>query len=379
MILSIHQFIEALTNTDGRFRTFGKVYPVEGSDGLPLFVMPGHGLVDFEVMADGEHLTLRCPLRGDAYAALRLRALAEKDRGLGSRFFTEWSVLESEVTLFDDDGKAFRVDILVRQAFTGERFTEFLQRAASERNVAAVEAVARSFGELTEWAQNAGRSGISARRLRVAPDGSLTLTAFSAGDESERIAEMIHLASMGGHVPELAEEEKREKASGYELDEGDGIRCVRDGGGWMYVDGRGRHIIDTVWLSAAPFREGRAEVETATGKGLIDREGRRILEPVYEELSWDDYFGLVAVMKEGRWWLLDRDGVMLTDESYDWLGECSEGLVLTQKDGKCGFLDTEGREAIPPLYDDATSFSEGCALVNLAGEAFCIDASGRRI
>jgi hypothetical protein len=81
-------------------------------------------------------------------------------------------------------------------------------------------------------------------------------------------------------------------------------------------------------------------------------------------------------MTEGRWSLADRDGQVLTAETYDWIGECSEGLVLAVRAGLCGFLDTAGHEVIPCIYDDASSFSEGCALVSLAGESCFVDARG---
>jgi hypothetical protein len=147
----------------------------------------------------------------------------------------------------------------------------------------------------------------------------------------------------------------------------------------MFVDRIGRAVIDDVWRSAEPFRGGRAEVETWSGRGLIDTRGRRVLEPVYEEIVWDDYWGLVAAMNEGQWSLTDREGVVLTDKTYDWLGECSEGMVLAQRGDKCGFLDVCGREVVPCIYDDASSFSDGCALVSLDGEEFFIDALGVRL
>ncbi len=449
MILAIQQYIEALTNNDGRFRTLGKVLPVMDTAGNPLFAMPGHGLADFEAMIGETRFTLRCPLRYDAETANRLQALRDKDKGLGSRFFTEWDLLEKELILFDSAGKSVEVDILIRPGTGGERMADFLQRTVSSESPAEkILAALRSFGEMAEWALNNGCDKIVARKVSVSARGEVCVTGFSANDESPVIAlaflftaampgrfagvglplisglaaarplaERLCAASSETGFPEPAqilagdvaggvrrlseysaeeiavlgaklsvvlgesEAKAREETAGYSWreDGGDGIKCVRDGGGWRYVDRRNRPVIDTVWLRAAPFREGRAEVEAATGKGLIDKGGRAVLEPVYEELAWDDYFGLTAVMKDGRWSLLDRDGMLLTADSYDWLGECSEGLILAQKEGRCGFIDAEGREVIPCIYDDATSFSEGCAFVTSGEEDFYIDPAGRKL
>ncbi len=371
MIITIAQYIEAMTSPDGRFRTLERLHPARDEAGAPLLSMPGHGLVDFEVMTGGVRHTLRCPLRYDGATAARLRAIAEKDKDLGGRFFTEWRVAESEIVLFDEDGAAFEVDVLVRPTPEGEPLADFLARASMRGDNAAVGVVSESFGELVRWAETVGTGGIAMRNLLVAPDGALSVKAFSATDETRRILEMLS-SGIGGADPRG---QGGTEASGYDLDGEGNVRCVRDGGGWMYVDRTGRAVIDAVWTAALPFRGGRAEVETRAGRGLIDIRGREVLSTIYEEVVWDDYWGLATVMTEGRWSLADRDGNMLS-EGYDWLGECSEGLVLAVRDGRCGFLDTAGREAIPCIYDDASSFSEGCALVSLGGESYFIDARG---
>lgn len=443
MILTVQQYIEALTNADGRFRTLERIYPVTDRSGDPVFAMAGHGLADFEVMAGGAAYTLRCPLRFDRAAASGLRALGEKEKGLGSCFFTEWRLLESEIVLFGESGEAVEVDILARTAPQGEKAAGFLQKMAAAHDTGTILAALRSFGELTEWSRDNRCAGITGRKLSVESDGRVCVTGFSAHDASPMIAlaffftaampanfaevgqalisgnssarataERLCAASAAEGFPEPAQisagdvaaairklsgrtadeiaalgaklsseiprpADKDKESYSWRSDGGDGVKCVRDGAGWRYVDRLNRPVIETVWLSASPFREGRAEVEAVSGKGLIDRDGRAVLEPVYEELSWDDYWGVATAMAEGCWSLTDRDGALLTREGYDWLGECSEGLILAQKGGKCGYIDTEGREIIPFVYDDATSFSEGCAFVTSASESFFIDRTGK--
>jgi hypothetical protein len=382
MILTIAQYMEALSSTDGRLKTLDRVYLRHGDDGEPVFSIPGHGLVDFEIMAGGRRHTLRCPLRFDEGAAAVLRTLGERDAGLDSRFFTPWKLLPGEIVLFDGAGKPFEVDILVRPTPEGEPFADFLAGAITRGDIASVRAALLSFEELAGWARTISRGGITARRLLVSPGGELTLTRFSATDETSAIRDELMAAADGETVAGTTGGTRA--GTGYALDGEGAVRCVRDGGGWMYVDSRGRAVIDAVWSAATPFRGGRAEVETPRGKGLIDIRGRAVLEPVYEEVVWDDFWDLAAVMVEGCWWLVDREGKALTTETYDWIGECSEGLLLAQKWGKCGFIDTRGREAIEFLYDDASSFSEGISLVRLAGaggssEIFFIDPHGRRL
>ncbi len=44
-MLTVAQYIEALSSPDGRVRGLVRVAPVYGPDGVPRFVMPGHALV----------------------------------------------------------------------------------------------------------------------------------------------------------------------------------------------------------------------------------------------------------------------------------------------------------------------------------------------
>ncbi|MDR2894288.1 MAG: WG repeat-containing protein [Alistipes sp.] len=373
MTIPISQYMEALWSPDGRFRTLERLHAVRDEAGMPVFEVPGRGAVDLEVVTAGRRWTLRCPLNRSADAAARLHAFAGRDRGLDGRFFTEWRVLPSEVVLFDADGETFEVDILARPTPEGEPLADLLARAVAGGDAAAVRRVAASFEELLEWARRVGRAdAISMHRLIAASDGTLRLTGFSASGEAGRIRELLHKAA---GAPQN---------TGYDFDgtytgtEGE-VRCVKDGGGWVYVDRAGRAITASVWTAAEPFRAGRATVETTGGKGLIDTDGREVLAPLYEEVVWDDRWGVATVMIEGRWSLTDRDGRALTAEPYDWIGECSEGLILAVKGGRCGFLDTSGCEAIPFIYDNASSFSEGCSVVTLGPETFLVDSRGRRI
>ena len=128
-----------------------------------------------------------------------------------------------------------------------------------------------------------------------------------------------------------------------------------------------------------PFHEGRAEVETESGAGLIDKEGRFILPPVYEEVCWDDYNNRIYVEEQGKWSMLYRDGSPVNQETFDWMGECCEGLILVMRNRKHGFITLDGKIAIPLQYDDASSFSEGVAEVMLNGERFCIDHNGEKV
>ena len=58
----------------------------------------------------------------------------------------------------------------------------------------------------------------------------------------------------------------------------------------------------------ADFREGRAEVQTAQGMGLIDKRGRYVIEPRYEIVDYNPYTGCSRIRSEGLWALADYNG-----------------------------------------------------------------------
>lgn len=441
MTLTIQQFIEALTNSEGRFRTLERVYPVMDGEKTPVFTVPCNWLVDFEVYAAGRRMTLRCPLLDSPSDRIRIQALAAIDEGLGSEFYSGWRLLESEVALFDWWGAVTEADILCRPAAEGVPAVDFLQEASAAGDVALILDALKSFARFADWLESIGREGAPAGNLRFTADGKVRLTGFSACCEMPRVAlalffaaampgaypvmirpllvrspeavpsavrmclacaalgvsqpELVLAGDLGEPLALLADYTPARVAvlgsrlsemlssdasagSGFAWESDGKVSCVRDNGGWNYFGGADRPALGALRFGASSFREGRAVVETDEGRGLIDREGIYVLEPVYEEVVWDEYWGLVAVMAEGRWSLLDRDGAPLTRIGYDWLGECSEGFILSQKDGKCGFLDTKGCEAIPFVFDDASSFFEGSAQVTVGRESYLIGPDGVR-
>ena len=80
-----------------------------------------------------------------------------------------------------------------------------------------------------------------------------------------------------------------------------------------YVDAQNRPVIAPRFRWAGDFHEGRAEVETDTGMGLIDKQGRYIIPPEYEIVEYAPAESVVRVRQHGRWALYDYLGRRLTE------------------------------------------------------------------
>jgi len=88
----------------------------------------------------------------------------------------------------------------------------------------------------------------------------------------------------------------------------EGLTCVCGESGYGFVDEAERVAIPLQYLWAGDFAEGRAMVETPTGMGLIDKQGRYVIEPRCEIVEYNAYTGCSRVRSEGLWARFDYLG-----------------------------------------------------------------------
>lgn len=155
----------------------------------------------------------------------------------------------------------------------------------------------------------------------------------------------------------------------------EGLRVVVRGDFFGYADTEGHLVIEPQYVWAGDFGEGRAAVavaapgdEQGTLMGLIDREGRQVIAPIYDDLSWDGS-RFAYVERDGRYGCLDRMGHTIVPLQYDWMGEFDYGYALIRRSDGWGYVSEQGEEATPgAMYADARSVSaDGTAQVLPAG------------
>lgn len=155
----------------------------------------------------------------------------------------------------------------------------------------------------------------------------------------------------------------------------------------------GAFTLEGTWL-AEPGRygdigdfgpDGLARVDTThnwyTGRrGVIDTQGREVLEPVYDVIGLGGDGLIVAGSDLEGYAVLDGQGRQvgsLPKEAAGALG-VREGLALWQDEETqlWGYLDLEGREVIPARFEVAGLFYDGRAAVVLEGKLGYIDPTG---
>lgn len=107
---------------------------------------------------------------------------------------------------------------------------------------------------------------------------------------------------------------------------------------------------------------------------LPQKQPRPKFVPVKEE--HDIY---VKVNRGGKWGFKDRNGKQVVEPVYDEVFNYKENVCCVEKDERFGYINREGELIIPIIYDCATSFSEGYACVYKREKCGYIDMNNETV
>ena len=171
------------------------------------------------------------------------------------------------------------------------------------------------------------------------------------------------------------------------------IGCYRfkdnETGLYGYIDGKGKIIIDPIYIKATDFQYGSYEYakayddnETVTiidkkgkeylpfGKytsvslpkndlivfqgntlkyGVIDINDNIVLEPIYDKIEIGD-LGSIVVTLNNKNGVFDSSGNIILDIVYDYIHQFKDSFVVKKED-KDGLFNIEGKEIIPIEYE----------------------------
>jgi hypothetical protein len=145
-----------------------------------------------------------------------------------------------------------------------------------------------------------------------------------------------------------------------------------------YLDPAGRTVLAHAWLTAQPFSEGLAFVESPfqnrqRTRGYVDAAGQLVLslpDEISQALPFTDGLALVAKPEQGRsrYGYMDRTGRMRTGFDYANAAPFREGLAAVKISRDLGandwaYIDTNGTVVISPRFKEAGSFGNGLAYV----------------
>ncbi len=271
-----------------------------------------------EISFNGDRYLLCMPLSEEAHLQC-LNKCVELSRIL-SPCLTTYTILAGEMMFVNREGKKERIDLLLHRLPEGDTLYNFAEFASRETLLEAIGLLENEFRKLKITHNN-----LTPHNIIVDDNYSLTPIRYyycereieesACGEEFDRLREWVNT------VVDLEEEEQQRLStqnvklpeslfSGYKsvshpFEE---LICVEDNDGYMYVNIDNEVIIPGRFKWAGDFHEGRAEVESENGMGLINKEGNFIIPAIYKIVDYDVTSGLSRVRLREKWALFGYNG-----------------------------------------------------------------------
>ena len=310
---TLYQFSAALHAPDLCCRPPGDGRPRRADAGAGRLVRTSR-FAETEIEWRGARYLLCFPLSTAALESVE-RTAARLGR-LRTELLTPYLILRGELSLAGDPARG--CDLLLHRLPDGGRP---LDRCAAEFPT---DVLLASIDRLEKGLAAIGFShnNLKPENTYVLPSGELVpvryhFARFGSGDDAEGFASLRRYAveQGGGTGSLLCDAAPAEYLTGsrfpghlYVGEISDQLVRIADREGYGFVDTENRPVIAPQFLWAADFREGRAEVQTPTGMGLIDKRGRYVIPPHYEIVEFNPFTGCSRLRSGGLWALADYDG-----------------------------------------------------------------------
>jgi len=142
---------------------------------------------------------------------------------------------------------------------------------------------------------------------------------------------------------------------------------VKTSDNWGYIDKTGKTVIFPQYEEAYLFSDGLALVRKDKKYGYIDKEGKYIINPVYVSATpFKDGLALITTDNSYPTFINKKGEMQFIVNEADVCRLFSEDLAAFKTNNKWGFKDKTGKTIINPLYFSATDFKDG--LVAVANE-----------
>ena len=320
MIPTVHHFLEALSLPRRSLATLSEAQPVLRWDGSPA-ISRTTSFAEAEIVLNGAAYLLCCPLGPTAIPAVERTAARLKY--IRSEFLTPYRILRREMRFTDALGRESCSDLILHALPAG---TDLARALASGCDG---EAVVRELTRMEEEFRRIGfvHGNLKAANVVLTPSHGLVAvryhrSRFGEGSDSEAFEQLRRRAlehSACGMLHDCPAPLYRASEAAFDRHKwvshmAEQLILVEDETGYGYVDGEDRTVIEPQFHWANDFHEGRAEVQLASGlMGLIDKQGRYVIEPRYRIVEFDENEGTVHVCRDGKWALFDYEGRPLSD------------------------------------------------------------------
>ncbi len=151
---------------------------------------------------------------------------------------------------------------------------------------------------------------------------------------------------------------------------------------YYYIDKGNQRAFTEEFNYAGNFEHGYAIVgignceEDSCAYGLIDKRGKYVIAPVYEEINepTEDFY---LVVKDSKYGFLNKKGEVVVSLKYTDALPFKQGVAAVGIDGNWFFIDKTGKQVFINRFNNVSSFSDSLCAVTQDGEFWgYIDMSG---
>lgn len=145
----------------------------------------------------------------------------------------------------------------------------------------------------------------------------------------------------------------------------------------VYAFKNGCAIVIRQVTDSSAMKNGAKQVKKFTYYGMINRDGKEIVPPVYESINGDFSNGwfVTAVSKNYRqtYYKITGDTIVMPEGTRFYTEKSDGSKFIIVRSGKYGLVDKNFKEQLPVLHDYISPIENGKYIVTLNGKTGCMD------
>lgn len=124
---------------------------------------------------------------------------------------------------------------------------------------------------------------------------------------------------------------------------------------WGFINKEGEVVINYQFDDAKDFENGKCVVQLSEKKGLINDDGKFIINPQFSEMKIDG--DLCLIIKGGKWGWTNSEGKIIIEPQFDHADPFkTNNITSVRLNDKYGYIDRNGKIIIDFQFDVALPF-----------------------
>lgn len=354
MYPNIHNYLEAITDKYGSFRTLKSVLLPINESGRP-YMISGNFSVIFKVVIDDCPKALKCYTRRCCSSASTERIIADylAEHRSNDTPFVQFEILENELYVFDDYGRGDWYSVVVMDWIEGETLGCAIRRACKTGDQSRLRSLTAEFDRMSLWLKthNCAHGDLKFDNIVVADSGKMTLVDYD-----------------GLFVPGINAKYSCELGT---RDFQHPLRDILEFG--EHIDDYSIVVISTTLHAVADFPGLFGEADWTTTPLFDDQTTVDYLTEQWLNSGDTHLVQLVGLLDTPTPEIDDLPSLLRNmDTKRTPIGE----LQMFGRAGKFGYEDSVG-EVIAPIFDMAEEFVGQYALVRFSRRTLIINTQGK--